>query len=248
MELIRLQKKDDVNFFIEKKKTFVPTNIRKEFIQTVTNFAYGMTFGKDGEHRSYRSGGTKKRKNGEIFCDTFQGKLAEFFVYQSLKNLGIDCSKPDLSQWNLGVWDDSDFSINGKSISVKSMAYFSNLLLLESKDLKNDGTYIPNQKQYDFFIVVRIKPDLKSIFRSNRILYSDNLELSRVNDLMTDLYFSADIPGYINLEMLQCAINDNLVLTKGSLLNGKTKMDAENYYVSSSDFLDFSDIKTKLFE
>ena len=120
-----------------------------------------MTFGKSGEHRKYRSGGSHLRKNGEIFCDTFQGKLAEFFVYKELTSMGINCPKTCIEKWGLGTRDDDDFSINNTSINIKSMAFFSNLLLLKTKDWDISGKYIPNSKYYDYFVVVRIKPELK---------------------------------------------------------------------------------------
>ena len=118
-------------FFIPEKKSFFPNSINKDFIPEIINFCFDMTFGKKGEHRKYRSGGTHFRRNGEIFCDTFQGKLGEYFVYQKLKELGINCGKPDIERWSLGRWDDHDFDINEKSINVKSMAHFSNLLLFQ---------------------------------------------------------------------------------------------------------------------
>ena len=102
-------------------------------------FAHAMTFGKSGEHRKYRSGGSHLRKNGKIFCDTFQGKLAEFFVNKELTRMSINCPKPSIEEQGLGVWDDEDFSIKNTLINVKSMAFFSNLLLLETKDWDISG-------------------------------------------------------------------------------------------------------------
>ena len=79
----------------------------------VMKFSFNMTFGQDGEHRNHRSGGQHHRKKGEIFCDTFQGKLGEFFVYQNIKNTGLMSNKPDIQTWELGKWDDVDLIING---------------------------------------------------------------------------------------------------------------------------------------
>ncbi len=55
---------------------------RDETIDTVFNFAYAMTFG-NGEHRDHRSGGNTKRKKGQIFTNTFQGKLSELAIYNT---------------------------------------------------------------------------------------------------------------------------------------------------------------------
>ena len=79
-----LNSKDGYNFFIPTNKAFNSIEIEKDYVNETLDFAYAMTFGKDGEHRKYRSGGSHTRKNGEVFCDTCQGKLAEYFVYQKL--------------------------------------------------------------------------------------------------------------------------------------------------------------------
>ena len=229
-------------FFIPEKKNFFPDIINKDFISEISNFCFDMTFGKKGEHRKYRSGGTHFRRNGEIFCDTFQGKLGEYFVYQKLNELGINCSKPDIERWGLGKWDDYDLVISEKSINVKSMAHFSNLLLLETKDWNKDGIYIPNGKPYDYFIVSRTKPDLKSIFKLKRMLYSDNIPFSTVKTIIDEINFEADIPGYIDNLMLVNAIATKQILPKGALLNGRIRMDAENYYILSNDFLELEDM------
>lgn len=238
-----LNKKDVNNFFIPRAKTFNPTQIERKYVNETLDFAYAMTFGKDGEHRKYRSGGSHRRKNGEVFCDTFQGKLAEYFVYQELISIGVDCPKPGIDKWGLGKWDDEDFVINNKLINVKSMAFFSNLLLLETKDWDETGKYIPNNKSYDYFFVVRIKPDLKKEFRNQRMLYSDHISLERIKSTLERQSFFADLPGYITNLFLKEKIQEKQILPKGSILNGRIKMDAENFYILSSDFEEFKNVK-----
>ena len=241
-----LNSKDGNSFYIPRTKNFNPIEIKRDYVNETLDFAYAMTFGKDGEHRRYRSGGTHTRKNGEIFCDTFQGKLAEYFVYQRLKNMGINCPRPDIEKWGLGKWDDEDFLINNKLINVKSMAFFSNLLLLETKDWDKNGLYIPNNKYYDYFIVVRIKPELKKEFRIKRMLYSNDIGYERIKSLFEKLSFFADTPGFITGALLREKIQERQILPKGSMLNGRIKMDAENYYILSIDFEEFNNIQQHL--
>ena len=241
-----LNSKDGNSFYIPRTKNFNPIEIKRDYVNETLDFAYAMTFGKDGEHRRYRSGGTHTRKNGEIFCDTFQGKLAEYFVYQRLKSMGINCPRPDIEKWGLGKWDDEDFLINNKLINVKSMAFFSNLLLLETKDWDKNGLYIPNNKSYDYFVVVRIKPDLKKEFRVKRMLYSNDIGYERIKSLFEKLSFFADTPGYITSAFLKEKIQEKQILPKGSMLNGRIKMDAENYYILSVDFEEFNNIQQHL--
>lgn len=92
-----------------------------------------MTFGRVGQHRDHRTGGTHKRRNGEIFANAFQGKLCEFALYIAL-NDKHDIGFPDLSVNPLGEWDNYDFNIDGHNISVKSTKFFGQLLLSEKED------------------------------------------------------------------------------------------------------------------
>ncbi len=109
-------------------KAFKPETIKKVF-----DFAFDMTFGNKGAHRVHRTGGTVHRKKGEIFYNTFQGKLAECAACNLLYK--VDKSVfPDFSVSKLGVWDSVDVVVNDKKIAVKSTKSFGNLLLLEHQD------------------------------------------------------------------------------------------------------------------
>src|SRR5690625_925277 len=80
-------------------------NFSKDTIERAFDFAYGMTFGATGHHRSYRTGGIERRHNHQIFADTFQGKLGEFALYKALRKAGLTIAKPDVSMYGKGVWD-----------------------------------------------------------------------------------------------------------------------------------------------
>ena len=58
--------------------------------------------------------------------------MCEFAVYSEL-SIKYEINEPDLIEWDLGKWDDVDFTIFDKTISVKSTKYFGNLLLLEKR-------------------------------------------------------------------------------------------------------------------
>lgn len=170
----------------------IPYKKIKEFPDRILNkcfnFAYNMTYGESGQHRSYRSGGINRRKNGEIFINTFQGKLAEYGIWNEFKNRNFEIGSPDLSEDMLGKWDEFDFIYNGYKISVKSTKFYGNLLLLEKKDWTEKGIYIPDKAKetsyYDFFVLLRISPNGENIMKNNKILYSqkiDKEELKKYN-------------------------------------------------------------------
>lgn len=141
----KLLKKNNI-YYINRKVSY---NKIKEFPDRILHrcfdFAYDITYGKVGQHRNYRSGGIIKRKNGEIFINTFQGKLAEYGIWNEFVNRNLNIDGPDLNKYGLGTWDDFDIKYKDYNIAVKSTKYYGNLLLLEQKDWSDDGIYIPNE-------------------------------------------------------------------------------------------------------
>jgi hypothetical protein len=249
MALEKLDSRKD-GLYITRKKDFIPLGTFKEqTIQKTLDFAYEMSFGKDGEHRDHRSGGTHRRKNGEIFANTFQGKLSEFAVYNQLYK-DYELEKPDLATYGLGEWDDCDFIINGIKVSIKSTKSFGNLLLLESKDWNESVEYIPNLVKgtalYDIFILVRIEPYCEDLLKKMKILYSQTQNKESLESLILTQKWKYDIPGFVSKEELKFAITNKHIIKQGQMLNGRTVMDAENYYIQSGDMRPIKNIKEVL--
>lgn len=217
-------------YTISKKTIFKEKLIKKELIDTAFNFAYEMSFG-EGFHRSHRSGGSIIRNQKEMFENTFQGKLAELVLNDELLENGISTSGVDLGVMGEGLWDQGDLVAEGKHINVKSMAFFSNLLLLECKDWNKNAEYIHDEGtfSYDYFASVRIKPNIKQIFNDND--FSEKQKLYDVID-KTDFYY--DLPGVMSKKTLEEIIRRQYIIKKGDQLN-HTTMDADNYYIQSGD-------------
>lgn len=236
------------SYYIENKKEFQEGNIFKnETIDIVFNFAYEMTFG-SGEHRDHRSGGVTSRKKGQIFINTFQGKLSELAIYNIFYKINKDAylklSKPDFQVYGLGEWDDSDITLNNIKFSIKSTKYYGNLLLLETKDWNINGEYIPNintdkNQIYDYFVLVRIKPDSEQLMIKNKLLYSNNINKNLLYNIIKSEKWEYDIAGYMTNDDLKYIIKNNYVIPQNALLNGRIIMDAENYYIQSGDMKDF---------
>lgn len=228
------------------KKPFEPLGTFKEqSIEKALRFAYDMTFGESGEHRSTRSGGTHRRKNGEKFADTFQGKLAEFAIYNQLYKTH-NINEPDLGVWGRGEWDDVDFIIDGKKTAVKSTKAIGDLLLLETKDWTMKGEYIPNIEKdgglYDCFILVRLEPFPASIIKSAKLYYANEASYETLSGLLKTQNWKYDIPGFITRDELIEAMRQGNIIYQGEKLNGSTRMDAENYYVQSGDMHPINEI------
>lgn len=208
-------------------------------VQAAFDFAYNMTFGERGEHRDHRSGGEIKRTRGEIFKDTFQGKLAECALRDALKDKH-EITLPGRQVWQLGRWDEEDFIIDGMKASVKSTKAYGQLLLLEAKDYNSEGVYLPNKDtanrgEYDIFVLVRMRPFCEDIMREAGLLDKDKADYNDLMILMEQQTWEFDIPGYITREDLKRVIAYPFFLPKGGSLNGKVSMDADNYYVQAGD-------------
>lgn len=228
-------------YYVSHKKPFAGMLISREAIQTVANFAYEMCFG-TGHHRNCRTGGQYDRKGGEKFCNTFQGKLAEAVLYNYFKSEDLEIKEPDFGIYKKGIWDDSDLEIYGKKINVKSAASQSNLLLLETKDWNAQGQYIPNillnndaTVQYDYFVLVRIEPDIKKLFKARQLLFSNEIERKTIDDILFANDWRFDITGYCTNTDIITAIANGNILPQNAMLNQYTKMDASNYYIQSGD-------------
>lgn len=229
------------NYYITNRVPFSPLGaIPKNMVETTFNFAYQMTFGRSGEHRAHRTGGTHQRRTGEIFANTFQGKLAEFALFLVLTNNGFNVSEPDLGVFSLGEWDSEDLTIGNKTLSIKSTKSFGNLLLLEERDWDNDANYLPNGKGYDFTFLIRMNPYCEDLMKRNRFLYSDNIDESILREIILSEQWTFDIPGYVTRADLVHIINECYIIPRGAMLNGKTQMDASNYYIQAGDMRNIS--------
>jgi hypothetical protein len=227
------------DFFITKPRSFSPTTFtNKNDVMDTFEFAWSMTFGADGAHRDHRSGGTSRRKNGEIFANTYQGKLAEFAITNEFFGFaGVE--RPDLSVYGLGKWDSFDVYLNSFHIAVKSTKSYGNLLLLETKDWSVEANYSNNSQNQspDFLCLVRLQPDVDMILKQARLLYSNTCDKSILEKLITNQNFTYDCCGFISKSDLKNVIKEKFILPQHAMLNGKTRMDAENYYVQAGDLL-----------
>ena len=71
--------------------------------------------------------------------------------------------------------------------------------------------------------------------KRNRFLYSDSINEATLKKIIMAESWTFDIPGYVTREDLVQIINEGFILPRGSMLNGKTPMDASNYYIQSGD-------------
>ncbi len=230
-------KRDNNSYNIFSKKPFTDEyKLNTNYVSESFEFAYNMSFGKVGDHRT---GDQLIQNQGEIFVNAFQGKLSEFAFYEMASSHSIKLSEPDVETHNLGNTDSYDFMINNKKIAIMSTKYYGNLLLLETKDWNNNGEYIPNISSgtslYDYFVLIRLKPSTDNILRKKKFLLANKFDKTDLKNILMDENWEYDFLGYVTIEDLKYIINQKFILPKNSMLNGKTQMDTENYYIQGNN-------------
>ena len=210
-----------------------------EIVASCLDFALDMTTRGVGGHRPHRTGGQRDRGEVEILANAFQGKIAEFAFFEFLKGNGIACQPPILEVWGRGKWDSCDVVANGHGINVKSVKDYSQNLLLEVGDWDEAGRYVPNSPDghlvQDFFVLLRMKPNVMGLLSENGLMDLDSVDEARLAPVIKGETWRFDIPGYINRNQLKAVIASGHILPQNAMLNGKTRMDASNYYVQAGD-------------
>lgn len=252
-----------LNYTIMSKQPFVAERLDSDIILEVFKFAYDMTFGGKGKHRSYRSGGDSNRHNGEIFSNVFQGKLAEFGVYKKIldiyDNENRKISYPDLKEYDLGVWDKYDLLVDNLKLAIKSTKSKGNLLLLETKDWTNKGKYRHNmdggETEYNAIILSRIGAK-----KVNNTKYTDVIEIMKkyleldfeeeaprdtLKAIICSYNWYYDVAGFITTDMLVNAISEKVIINKDEMLQKHICMDASNYYIQAGHMLSIDNFKEK---
>ena len=251
------------NYYVQNKKRFLAyAEVSQEDKKECFEFAYNMSYARKGAHRDSRSGGNLHRTFGQIFINTFQGKMAEFALYRYLRERHIEVDKPDISEYQLGKWDSFDLDCQGKHFSVKSTKSYGDLLLLETKDWNANGEYIPNLSsgiaKYDYTVLVRFSPDGESLMKMHNLLYQKENEIpENIKDILKNIIYNQswtyDFPGFIYNSELVKLIQEKRIIPQNAMLNGKTRMDAENYYFQAGDMhamfeLDTRDVRKEVDE
>lgn len=153
----------DSQYCFTKTSKFIPDGTFSiDDVNKAYNFAEQMA--SNNYHRPIRSGGNFNRNEFDVFKNTFQGKLSEYAIYYLFSKI-TNINEPDLAIYERGKWDSGDFMVNGKRLAIKSAKFFSQLLLLETKDWNMEGIYVPDIDTpssgiYDYFVFVRIKPNI----------------------------------------------------------------------------------------
>ena len=225
-------KEFDGSYLITHKKKFHPLFDVNEYVNDSVIWAgNGDRFKKSGRNRK------------EIIIDCIQGKLGEFILYKYLISLGYDINPPGLEILERGSWDDGDLFIDDKKIQIKTSPHFSNLLLLKKKDWDLEGNYRFNIKEnsapYRAFFLCRIKPSIQEVLADFELLNT-----SKTIEILSNVNFRADIPGFATLRDFREIINSEQYIKSGFKIGNRTILE-DQYYFQSGDLRDIDEIPLK---
>ena len=117
-------------------------------------------------------------------------------------------------------------------------------ILLETKDWTSDAKYIPNDNEhYDITIMVRLEDEIEQTMKRNRLYYSQICDKTKLWEKFKDNGWAFDIPGYLTYDDLKFLISNQFIINRGDLLNGRTRMGAQNYYWHIADMHDIIELE-----
>lgn len=93
--------------------------------------------------------------------------------------------------------------------------------------------------------MVRLQDDNEKIMKMNRLYYSQYCDKEKLWNIFENNTWLFDIPGIIRSTELKYLINMDYIIHQGDLLNGRTRMDADNYYCHIADMHDISELINK---
>ena len=114
-----------------------------------------------------------------------------------------------------------------------------------------EGEYIPNlsggTSKYDYTVLVRFSPDGEMLMKQQHLLYQKESEIPKhIKEILLEKIYSQnwiyDFPGFIYYSELVKLIRESRIIPQNAMLNGSTKMDAENYYFQTGNMHSMAEI------
>lgn len=178
-----------------------------------------------------------KNHSGSKFrtmLNAFIGKLGEFGIYKFFNELGYSVDPPELVLRQKGEWDDGDLIVDSSKVQVKTTTFSSNFMLIKKGDWDKEGNYKWGKNgadpNYGAFFLARIMPDPKFIFQ-------DEASMEELINICNRVSWSYEVTGFVTKKDIIMAINENYIIPRGKMLNGKVKMKEDLIYFQAGDLL-----------
>tara|TARA_A100001015_G_scaffold255100_1_gene296344 strand:- start:964 stop:1896 length:933 start_codon:yes stop_codon:yes gene_type:complete len=192
--------------------------------------AIEMSYDIQTKMKPRRSGGNNTRNPRDILYDNLQGKLAEILVKKYNCPVGSTFQPLDFERYERGFWDSFDLiSVDEEiEVSVKSGLAHHQMLLLPYHDYDKKGIYKHHPSRCDNPIHAFVRMDLDKREITKKLMEGPKSFtkwfLQKYRTIKYDAFFCSS-------DRVRDAVKNGNIIQKGVLLNGKTPMDAKNYYL-----------------
>ena len=171
------------------------------------------------------------RTEDEIFYDALEGKLGETGFSALLKQVDSSIeSGPNYEVYDRGVWDLYDFKINNKIISIKTIASYAQLLLLDTVHYDRLGQLLPikgkAQIKTNYHVLMKVYLKNGSHFINKKEFYKAGLRPSTSRDYLEDFIY----PNYTFIAQFCGWITPYQAAKNQVLFKKKTKLRAAKLY------------------
>lgn len=226
------------SYLTTKGKEFKSDFILTSALEEAFEFAFSHTVGKKKNLLSL-FWGSKKQENVFEFAKAFRGKLCEIGLKKYLDTQGLSVRHPKSQTWTTNKFENFELLVNNKKrILVKSIPYYSNLLLLDTELWDADASYGKGNKHrihYDYFVLTRIKPGVIHLFENFKLSKDQEIDKEQIKKIVFAPCFKFEVTGYLSKDEVSYLKNNGQILPAGAIVNGNKELGHEYYYCQAGD-------------
>jgi hypothetical protein len=229
----------ETSYLTTQGKDFKSDFILTSALEEAFEFAFSHTVGKKKNLASL-FWGSNRQKNVADFAKAFRGKLCEIGMKKYLDMNGVSVRYPKkVKEWETDKYENFELLVNhNKRLLVKSIPYYSNLLLLDTRYWNPDASYgngLKNRIQYDYFVLTRIKPGVIHLFENFKLTKNQEIDKEQIKKIVFAPCFKFEVTGYLTKDEILQLKNNGQILPAGAIVNGNKKLEHEYYYCQAGD-------------
>ncbi len=233
-------------YFVNSPKLFENKEIPRDLIIEAYYYAYDQIF-EEGFHIRFPEVNAGDFCKNSLFCNMFKIKLAESLIYSALVKSNRTPEMIDIKLKNRGLLEFCDLMCEGQHIKIRTSDQHEDVYLLERSKWNEKGYFIPHLQEkckglYDYFLMVRFSNELSNYLNQFRTKDRHIISERFLSEIQKQKRIKYDIPGFFRQEELKRIIEDEYVLPKDSVVNSKTLIDSDKYYIQTGNMSSFSEL------
>lgn len=232
------QENMEISYLTTQGKEFKSDFILTSALDEAFEFAFSHTVGKKKNLASLFWGSNRQR-NVADFAKAFRGKLCEIGMKKYLDMNGVSVRYPKTRKWETDKYENFELLVNhNKRVLVKSVPYYSNLLLLDTDYWTDDASYKSGRRRrinYDYFVLTRIKPGVIHLFENFNLTKNKEVDKEQIRKIVFAPSFKFEVTGYLTKKEVADLRKVGQILPEGAILNDNKRLDHEYIYCQAGD-------------